>query len=475
MAIIGPENIQDVGYDFINLETDFPAPSGGIIQLQPATIYDLKLGNVTVANSLRWPEDGNCKIQNGVITYTDSGTLFDSLEMGDNVKRLHDVTIICTGGGTVFDCTGTTPEGALVIDNMLIKSAGSLGMLSGITFSAHTIRMLSFGTGLELNNMSLVDMTRIQMAGTNQSTTFLNFTGTTQGKITLASISPEINTNEYLFDFNTGITYDGVSCTNTVVAFSGSADKTNIFASGSNTQKTIGFNFSGGVHVPRSTVSAIIGFQDNTTETVIDQELVPVRINGTYTDGFEERTTYTSDGKIIYTGLEDTTIKVDAYVSIEPVTGVNVKMGVYLALTHAETYEVTFTNGTNTVNRVGHGLENGTSIRLSTTNTLPAEMRDDQFYWVVNKTDDTFQVSRTEGGAAYSFTDDGTGTHYYSLGGVIETCEMLAEPSINESENITVGTNVEWSTGDYVEVFTDNHDSTSNIVGISVNFIVSKG
>ena len=120
-------------------------------------------------------------------------------------------------------------------------------------------------------------------------------------------------------------------------------------------------------------------------------------------------------------------------------------------------------------------MTNGTSICFSTDGTLPAENRDDHFYWIINKTDDTFQVSRTQGGAAHTFTDDGTGTHYYSLGEYIDDSEVTDEPSANSSSNITIETLLPMKTGDKICIMTDNHDTTSNILVSSINCIVTKG
>jgi len=73
---------------------------------------------------------------------------------------------------------------------------------------------------------------------------------------------------------------------------------------------------------------------------------------------------------------------------------------------------VTFTNGTNVVNRVGHGLVNGNviSFQLGVGGALPAELSLNRWYYVINRAADTFQVSLTPGGAIVTFTDDGSAT-----------------------------------------------------------------
>jgi len=75
--------------------------------------------------------------------------------------------------------------------------------------------------------------------------------------------------------------------------------------------------------------------------------------------------------------------------------------------------ECTFSEVDNTVTAGGHGLRDGERIRFSTTDTLPAELSDDRWYYVTNKTDDDFQVEKYPEAGVVEFTDDGTGTHSF--------------------------------------------------------------
>lgn len=78
----------------------------------------------------------------------------------------------------------------------------------------------------------------------------------------------------------------------------------------------------------------------------------------------------------------------------------------------------TFTNWTDLVNKVWHWLENWDSVRFSNSwGALPAEIVDWQFYYVVNKNTDDFQISETYDWDALDFTDDWTGTNSYELAG----------------------------------------------------------
>ncbi len=70
---------------------------------------------------------------------------------------------------------------------------------------------------------------------------------------------------------------------------------------------------------------------------------------------------------------------------------------------------VTFQDTGDTVTKVAHGLRNSDKVSFSVITTTTGIVVDTE-YFVVNKTDDTFQVALTKGGAAIALTNNGTGT-----------------------------------------------------------------
>jgi hypothetical protein len=72
----------------------------------------------------------------------------------------------------------------------------------------------------------------------------------------------------------------------------------------------------------------------------------------------------------------------------------------------------TVDTGDDTVEDVAHGLSDNDIVWLTTTVAdLPAGLSIDTKYYVINKTDDDYQVSLTLGGIAVVITDAGTGDH----------------------------------------------------------------
>lgn len=69
-------------------------------------------------------------------------------------------------------------------------------------------------------------------------------------------------------------------------------------------------------------------------------------------------------------------------------------------------------SGTDVFTDTAHGLSDGNRLILSNSGgALPSGLSVSTVYFVINKTDNTFQLSATEGGSAIDITTNGTGTH----------------------------------------------------------------
>lgn len=84
---------------------------------------------------------------------------------------------------------------------------------------------------------------------------------------------------------------------------------------------------------------------------------------------------------------------------------------VYLGFTTPTGQTVTFTNATNIINLSTHGKSAGDVVLFNNSGgALPAEISAQVRYYVINPNANDFQISATLGGAALTFSDDGTGT-----------------------------------------------------------------
>jgi len=77
----------------------------------------------------------------------------------------------------------------------------------------------------------------------------------------------------------------------------------------------------------------------------------------------------------------------------------------------ANTGVFTTTHASNLINDTAHGLSDGDCVTVASGTTLPSGLSASTYYYVINKTTDTFQLSLTPGGSAVALSDDGTGTH----------------------------------------------------------------
>ena len=62
-----------------------------------------------------------------------------------------------------------------------------------------------------------------------------------------------------------------------------------------------------------------------------------------------------------------------------------------------------------------HNLSNDQIITVTTSGTLPSPLLTNTFYYIINRTGNTFQVSLSKGGLPVNITTVGVGTHYYAI------------------------------------------------------------
>jgi len=190
----------------------------------------------------------------------------------------------------------------------------------------------------------------------------------------------------------------------------------NFFAPGSLVQTDGRILSSNNKAVPESTITAEAILVNNATVTDIPAANAKVMIAAsTWTGSEESRVTVNSDGTSTYTGNPQATLRLDGNITLEPASSTK-ELSCSFAGQHGARTVVTFTNGTNLINETSTLLADGDTLTFNdNAGTLPAELREDIVYFVVSKLTNSFQVSYTSGGAAITFTDDGSGTNSYAL------------------------------------------------------------
>ena len=74
---------------------------------------------------------------------------------------------------------------------------------------------------------------------------------------------------------------------------------------------------------------------------------------------------------------------------------------------------------TDVITSTAHGLNNGDTVFVSSTTTLPAGLSVNTTYFVISSAANTFSLSANNGGSAVNITDTGTGTHTWFYSPVI--------------------------------------------------------
>jgi hypothetical protein len=454
--------------------SDFPAAVGGIITLAENTIYigDNLETNISVTDKIKFTEESrivnikltmsdsftvdtgkNFDIRDSDIIYTGTGTLFDMVNVGKTSILLR-VNIISSSTGTIFNINSTDPNAILIIQVLAIagNSNTNLGTISDVFVNLTIFRVVTFGSGLSIDDVSGAIIETYISFGSNASTTHLTFSGAAIGSIQMREFIAIIQSNEYAFYFDPLTSF---SSNVIVTASSISGTVANVFQSGSYDNTTIGFKFTGNLYISDSTVSSLIRIDTNTLDTSIPAINALVLINAnTWANTQNERITVDSNGIAQYNGVENKKLDITTSLTLEPATGVNIEISSHIYIIKHTDFIVTFTNGTNLINETGTTLNNGDKISFyNTPGILPAELREDIIYYVVNKLTNSFQVSYTEGGTAITFTDDGTPTNSYNI---------TTNDSIRGSAGINSGSPRQITSMSIISV--ETNDKIANIV-----------
>lgn len=99
----------------------------------------------------------------------------------------------------------------------------------------------------------------------------------------------------------------------------------------------------------------------------------------------------------------------NAIVRYDGTTGKLIKDSSILVSNRTRTFTVNV--GTDTISNTGHGFWNDSQLTFTSTGTLPGGLAAGTVYYVINRTDNSFQVSETVGGGPVDITSSGSGTH----------------------------------------------------------------
>lgn len=197
-----------------------------------------------------------------------------------------------------------------------------------------------------------------------------------------------------------------------------------------------GFNDGDQVRV-ESAGTLPAGLSDTTLYYVISSTASTFKVSTTK-GGSQVDITDAGTGTFYVTGLQDIKAKDGTFTGDVDIQGSTTAKDLTadgnFTVDSASALTATFTADTvgDTIDSVAHGLVNGDRVLFTTTGTLPAGLSTLTHYYVINKTDDDYQVALTEGGSAIDITDTGSGTHTWT-----EIRKAVIEGDLDVDQKIT--------------------------------------
>ncbi|WP_339609825.1 hypothetical protein [uncultured Planktosalinus sp.] len=154
---------------------DFPAPSGGVINLDTNTYYEIN-GTINLAGN-------RINLNNAYVSGLDANE--DVLVAGAGTTAFQGSTggsirnITITGGGTAFNITGSAAQNML-LQNTIIANMASVGTISGLgLYFSNIVQYVGNAAGITYNEIGSLLLSNQAWFGNNGGT-YETFTGTFQ-------------------------------------------------------------------------------------------------------------------------------------------------------------------------------------------------------------------------------------------------------------------------------------------------------
>lgn len=310
----------------VNAMTDFPAPVAGVITLAADTEY-LVGGDLTTSNRFVLSNRsvlGAGDSTNNSITYTGTGTMFT----GSNVTaKIKDITVEAATG-TLLNVTGSGAEIFQML-GVTVTSCGTVGTIgsllgfqidqcifsdiktNGITFTG------AMGTALiqsALNNVNGGTFFNLGSATFNALSFISNFTTLASGTFFLSGLASSGNINSGSLGAVTNSRFSGAGTPLSTV-----------------TANDARWQFAENDGIADTRVDGLLSL--TTTDTITITTInVAVKIDGPWNSERASQMTAATTGTITYNGEKGAIVPITANVSMEPVSGTNKNLSLYIAI-----------------------------------------------------------------------------------------------------------------------------------------------
>lgn len=320
----------------VNTVTDLPTPSGGKHTLAANTSY--RFGdNVSIGtNYLQYSAGTDVSAAAAgvsVITYTGTNPMNQGADANATIK---DITLNCPNADAFsWADTGGGGNSIIVIQDMIIVACKAFGTFNDIhTLIVDVVAALNCTDGLVFLGNSQIGCKVITLNLTSTDTGFIgfDFTGATMravnidgGVLTGGVGSIGIKGDAASANITTGFiaNVSNIQFTGVTTALSGI------------TVDDIRWNFRGNGVVPDTMPDALVSLTANATATALSVG-VPTLVAGTWSLERNSHYTTTTGGRITSDSERDILTPIDASVVINPASGTNKSIRVFIALNGTE-------------------------------------------------------------------------------------------------------------------------------------------
>ena len=420
---------------------------------------------ITAGNELFLPTTGNIKISStdrstNTLTYTGTGTLFDTATTMDGIFTINNTSFIGNAGTSkLFDLSGSG-FARLTTEKVDMDNWGEIGNLTDFRGGIVLANVIG------MNNLAGLDVVNALFLGA-ENCFFQNFSDTgydlfmvdaDTDRVSITVTGVAAQPTEFMMNINSSFTGEiqisGVFAVPTGQMFNPAGlDQTSIYV-----------NAHDNSNQPDSTTAAELTLTGNTLETDIPAAgaMVEIATTPAWIANDVEQLSPDAAGCTTLLALNPVSLRVDGNVNSEPANA-SKSLSARIVLLEPALATVTFTNGTNLINETGTALVDDDIISFrANAGTLPAELREDIIYFVVSQLTNSFQVAYTEGGAAITFTDDGSGTNTYRKAELHGSTPTNSIASSNPRDLIPQAT-VPAMTGSETCIVVINNDDATNI------------
>lgn len=320
----------------VNVLSDLPAASGGVITLVANTNYVLG-ANVSIgtdridasAGGISWTSNNQF---GPTLTYTGTGSMFTVLDNGFHMFQAR----LIAASGQVFDFSDVAAPGTHLIQVERVQVSGcskfaTMTNLQAIIINNSEIVLCNDGLTTVGSSWSLISVVRFGMITTDPT-----FIGIDLGtSVTLAAEMQNlaaIGLGAPGAIAVSGLTNSGNILAGSLATFRDANILGNMTPIAGLTPDDTRWKFDGNAGIQDTMPDGLASLNANASETVISFVSTPVKVVGTWVVERQSQFTVDTTGRITYIGERPITVPIDIVTTINSAGGTNKDIEIYAAL-----------------------------------------------------------------------------------------------------------------------------------------------